>query len=150
MDMLLTFDGKKFDLNIYKNDFKTDDGLETAVIISLFTDARCTLDELPKEEKSRRGWWGDSYPEVDGDITGSKLWLLAREKQNEETRKKAKEWCEESLQWMIDEKLAQSITVETEWVDDGFLGIKVTIQRPKGKLVFKYKINWNAQTNSDQ
>lgn len=150
MDMLLTFDGKKFDLGIFKNDFKTDDGLETAVIISLFTDARCSLEELPAEEKSKRGWWGDAIPEVDGEITGSKLWLLRREKQTDETRKRAKDTCEEALAWMIEDKLAEQIIVETEWVEAGFLGIKITIQRPKGQLVFKYKINWNAQAERDQ
>ena len=48
------------DLSILGGDLATDDGLRTAVIISLFTDARARADDpLPEADADRRGWWGD-------------------------------------------------------------------------------------------
>lgn len=45
-----------------------DDGLRTAIIISLFTDARAADDDvLPQLGGDRRGWWGDAEPDVEGD-----------------------------------------------------------------------------------
>ncbi len=68
-------------LNDADDDFETDAGLETAVIISLFTDRRAgENDELPATETDRRGWWGNTLQDADDEI-GSKLWLLCREKQ---------------------------------------------------------------------
>lgn len=70
-------------------DLQGDDGLMTAVIISLFTDARAHDDDpLPDERvgvsSDRRGWWGDCLPDAQGEQTlesiGSRLWLLWREK----------------------------------------------------------------------
>ncbi|NCB53153.1 MAG: hypothetical protein EOM54_14955, partial [Clostridia bacterium] len=39
-------------------DLSSDKGLETAVIVSLFTDRRADGEELPPNEKTKRGWWG--------------------------------------------------------------------------------------------
>lgn len=134
-----------FDLSIVRKDFELEEGLQTAVTVSLFTDKRASLEELPSEETDRMGWWGDMFPDVPGDQIGSKLWLLRREKQTEEVRRRAKEYAEDALQWLITEKIAQGVNVETEFVERGFLAIQVSIQQPKGKVVFKYKINWSAE-----
>ena len=54
-------------------DLKPDNGLYTAVLISLFTDARARDDDaLPdviseEDFPNRRGWWGDSTSEKDND-----------------------------------------------------------------------------------
>ncbi|HCU26113.1 MAG TPA: hypothetical protein DF383_13945 [Deltaproteobacteria bacterium] len=47
-------DGLSFDIAMEKNDLKLDDTLKTAVIISLFTDRRVTVEELPDGEQDRR------------------------------------------------------------------------------------------------
>ena len=53
-----------------------DDGLQTAVVLSLFLDARARPDD--GAEGHRRGWVGVAFtPE---DRVGSRLWLLKREK----------------------------------------------------------------------
>ena len=48
------------DMSLIGIDLATEEGLYTAVVISLFTDARADKDdELPAgENDSRRGWWG--------------------------------------------------------------------------------------------
>ena len=80
MDLALSFDNEAGigDLVIENDDLKIDEGLETAVLISLYTDARVSDEELPAEEAQKRGWWGDIYPDIPNDQIGSKLWLKAR------------------------------------------------------------------------
>lgn len=145
IDLLLVQGDNFFDLSISNKDFELDEGLRAAVVVSLFTDRRCTVEELPDEDKDRRGWWGDLFAEQSGDEIGSKLWLLKREKQTEETRKRAQEYAEEALAWMLEDGLAQSVTVQAEWVAQGLLGISVAIEQPKGQVAFKFKTNWNAE-----
>ncbi len=57
----------------------TDEGLETAVTISLFTDARAGEADGVSTEQDPRGWWGSAFLSPEGDI-GSKLWLMFRNK----------------------------------------------------------------------
>lgn len=130
-----------------------EDGLETAVILSLFTDRRARPDDvLPNDNRSRRGWWGDLAPArvdgaaVDNDRIGSRLWLLEREKQLPNVLVRAKDYAEESLAWLIEDGVAERIEVETSIVRNGVLGIGVVIYRPEGDPVdFRYDYSWAAQ-----
>lgn len=118
-----------------------EDGLESAVLISLLTDRRAhdddrlpdgeiTPDQMPQD---KRGWVGDSLGPVN-EFIGSRLWLLKREKQTEETRRRAKEYCEEALQWMIDDGHAASIDVRVEWNGIGRLEFFVSMTLFDGSL----------------
>jgi phage gp46-like protein len=139
-------EGISIDALIESNDLATDDGLRTGVLISLFTDRRVTADELPFGEQSLRGWWGDLFPDQDGDQIGSRLWLLAREKRSVETTNRAVEYSEEALQWMIDDGLAESVTVDAAYDGNGFMILTVLIQKPVGtELKYRFKLKWNAE-----
>ena len=81
-----------------------DAGLQTAVIISLFTDRRAEPDDtLPAEASDKRGWWGDAIAvqvngrTVEDDRIGSRLWLLSREKQLASVVERARQYCKEAL-----------------------------------------------------
>lgn len=90
-------------------DYKNGNEILTNIIASLFTDARANEDDiLPSGGTDKRGWWGDSFSDKK---IGSKLWLLSREKQLSSVLKRAQEYAEESLQWMIKERLIKSVTV---------------------------------------
>jgi hypothetical protein len=102
--------------------------LQTAVVLSLFTDARARPDD--GAEGDRRGWVGDAFaPE---DRYGSRLWLLRREKQTEETRRRAEDYANEALTWMVEARLATSVSVTAAWVARGVLGLAVRIAVPGG------------------
>ena len=107
MDICLHFDQENglFDalLSGPLADLQGDDGLMTAVIISLFTDARAHDDDpLPDERvgvsSDRRGWWGDCLPDAQGEQTlesiGSRLWLLWREKDLDSVVARARQYAE--------------------------------------------------------
>lgn len=129
-------------------DLARDDGLETSVIISLFTDRRATPEQVPVElpKDDLRGFWGDVRPVVEGDFTGSHLWLLAREKQTTQTLSRAKQYTEEALQWMIDDKIATRVEVFVEYVAMGWMGIAIDIYRPDSSPAqFRYQYEWKAQ-----
>ena len=130
------------------NDLKTDDGLYTAVLISLFTDARANEDDvlpgvlLSEDFPDRRGWWGDETSERANDSVGSRLWLLERAKKTEENLRKTETYVREALQWMLDEDIASKINVKAEM---GSLNFSVDILRKDGNSVsFKFQDVWEG------
>lgn len=149
-DLALKYCGRFFDIEVAKNDITKDDGLETAVIISLFTDRRVGIEELPPLETDRAGWWGDMFPEIENDEIGSKLWLLMREKQTNQTLSRVVEYCKEALQWMIEDGIAESVEVSAEYPEREKLSLAISIQKPKGKVSFKYILNWRAELSKGE
>lgn len=139
------------DFSLTANDLATDDGLETAVLLSLFTDRRADPgDVLPDSEKDRRGWWGDVFPNVPGDRIGSRLWLLDRAKTTPDTPILVVAHVKEALQWLIEDKVCDRIDVESEIVRSGFVGYKVTIYRPtRDPATFRYNFTWDSQAVRD-
>lgn len=131
-----------FDLSVQSSDLEKEDGLETAVIVSIFTDARADVVELPPGETDRRGWFGEEFGDVIGDKYGSKLWLLDREKQTEDVRMRAIEYAKEALQWMIDDGVADSIDVDCQFPARGVWQITVTIKKPNSGEAFKFSSAW--------
>lgn len=126
----------------------TDDGLETAVILSLYTDARARDDDtLPAGQTYRRGWWGDAYPPETGDLIGSRLWLLRASKQLQESLTAAREYAEEALAWLVDDGAARKVEVETFIARDEVMGMIVRIYRPQGAEVsLRFESLWNAMS----
>jgi len=136
-----------FDLNMKNQDLEQDGGLRTAVIISLFTNKRVTEEELPPGEVSKEGWWGDLFPDIDNDKIGSKLWLLSREKATTETLNKAREFAKDSLLWLTEDGIAETVSVDAEWVSTGVLGLSVYGTRPQNKSTFKFDFVWNFESS---
>jgi phage gp46-like protein len=147
MDFQLTIrENGSFDFKVDSFDFVLDEGLESAVVISLFTDRRVPLEELPYWEKSQRGWWGDSQNDDPNDKTGSKLWLLNREKQLDEVLRRAEDYSRQALAWMVEDGIAKSITALAEWVADGQMKLSIGIKKPNDKNEnFSFDANWQAQ-----
>lgn len=123
-----------------------DDGLETAVILSLFTDRLAEPgDNIPDGTADRRGWWADMFADVPADRIGSRLWLLHREKQTLAVVNRAREYAQEALNWLVEDGVAKSVQVTTSIVRTGVLGIFVEVTR-LDKTVSKYRFDnfWKA------
>lgn len=124
------------DLALGGYDLATEDGLRTAVIVSLFTDRRAEADdEIPDGGDDRRGWWADSI--------GSRLWLLARAKETPDTLARARAYAIEALQWLIDDGVATAVDVTAEWVRHGVLALRVAVtlaDRDRFEDVFNYSL----------
>lgn len=122
-----------------------DDGLRTAIIISLFTDARAADDDvLPQLGGDRRGWWGDAEPDVEGDQIGSKLWLLERSKITPTVLNRAREYSSAALAWLLADGIVSDVAVEVETHRPDTLAIGVTIERPDGPGRQRFDFVWDA------
>ena len=135
-----------FDWAIAGAGLQEDAGLETAVMISLFTDRRSENDDaLPGAKDDRRGWWADQFLDVAGDKIGSRLWLLAREKQMPSVLVRTQEYAQEALAWLIEDGIARAVNVTAETVRQGVLGLTVEIARsPAPPAKFRFETFWSA------
>lgn len=148
MDVALDFNEEAMtaDIHLSGPDIATDEALRTAIVVSLFTDRRAPPSfELPAGDDDPRGFWGDVAPSnsIEGDETGSHLWLLDREKQTEETRRRAEDYCRQALAWIVADGVAERVEIATEWVARGRLGIGVTVHRPRVEAG-AYSFVWEA------
>lgn len=144
-DARIEYDATKlaFDLALAGSDIETDDGLQTAVVLSLFVDRRVDLDQIPAGANAR-GWWADTVPDT-GDRIGSRLWLLAREKQTQATLNRARDYAIEALQWLIDDGVARAVDVTAEIVRDGVLGLGVEIRRANQPVAqYRFESFWGV------
>lgn len=97
-----------------------------SVVISLFTWRRAATDD-PIDDDERFGWWGDSYPAVDDDRIGSRLWLLRRVKLTRQTQLDAEFYAREALQWLLDDGQVTSIEITSERADVARLSLGVIL-----------------------
>lgn len=105
-----------FDWAIVNGDLAVDDGLDTAVAISLWTNRVLSPDDVPSGPGGDLGgWWGDPYlpPLASGqpDYIGSKLWRWARALQTLQTAQGMQADTQQALQWMEDDGVVASVTV---------------------------------------
>lgn len=154
-DIKIRWDNDLFegDFLFENNDFDTDEGLATAVLISWFTDQRVSDDDLIPNADSdfidKRGWWGDlEDPVVEGDQIGSKLWLLDRAKTAQENITKGEAYGLASLDWMKQDGIVKDITVTGEsqkYNNDYILALKAEITKLDGnKTNITFDPEWFA------
>jgi phage gp46-like protein len=122
-----------------QGDLLSGNDLETAILISLFTDRLARTDDKYDGE-DRRGWWGDTgadYP------IGSRLWLIKRQKLTAAIAGKAEDYATEALQWLIDDGVVASITVTTQIIYPSRLYMQIVFFKPDGTSpTFKYSWAW--------
>ena len=129
---------------IENGDFKADEGLETAILISLFSDQRVTESELPAGHTDKRGYWGDLYPPIQGDKIGSKIWTHERGKASTETLAAIESRIPEALDWLIDDGAAASVSVEGSLDVYKQMFFTIEISRPSGESD-RYSLIWDKQ-----
>lgn len=123
-----------------------DHDLETAVLLSLFTDDSAHVDDvIPDGADDRRGWWGN-WERPEAGALGSRLWLLSREKSTDDVRRRAEEYAAEALQWLLDDGVAASVDVVATYLEIGpvppqTLAVQIAITRSDG-TVFDRRYAW--------
>ena len=123
----LVLDGRTIPLGL-----DSPEPLVRAIIISLFTWRRANPDDdLPGDQ--RMGWWGDSFPPVENDRIGSRLWLLGRAKLTAATVIRAREYAEEALRWLVEDGVAARVEVEAERIGLLTLGLACRVYRADGQ-----------------
>lgn len=134
------------DMRLLAGDIAADDGLETSVLVSLFSDARATDDLLAAIDRDGdlRGFWGDLNGDHD---TGSLLWTIKRAKQLTSILERARQYAQASLQWLIEDTIAQRVEVATSYPQRGWMLIEIFIYRPgnSNPVAYRYNYEWQAQ-----
>lgn len=136
--------GPSPDLKIENGDLKADNGLETACLISLYSDRRVTKEELPGAETDQRGWFADRIAEPIEDKIGSILWLYDRGKITEEAAVKIESGVRDSLQWLLDDGIAKALEVSSSVVESERVVTVVSIYKPDGDSI-PFKFIWDGQ-----
>lgn len=121
------------DWSLVGNQLQTGSDLETAVLISIFTDRLAEdSDTIPDGSTDARGWVGDEDQTV---IVGSRLWLLDRSKQTSAVLNRATDYINEALKWLIDDGVVARLDVVTEFTKPGMLGAMITAKKQDGTVV---------------
>lgn len=129
-----------WDAQNVRGDWQVTDGqlaigqdLATAVLLSLFTDAEAHADDaIPDGSTNRRGWYGD-----DGETVrlGSRLWLLERSKVTADLVPRVKGYIVEAVQWMIDDGVVASFTIDVQLNAPNYLAAKIIANRQDGATI---------------
>lgn len=129
-----------------------DPGLETPVMVSLFTDRRVSEVEASKVPGGdRRGWWAESPTlRIDSEepVMGSRLWLLRGKPLRASVLPTAEAYADEALAWMLDEGIAGRIVCRALLLSRIRLGLEVTIFRPGDDLEIAYRQLWDVTLNA--
>ena len=115
--------------------------LETAILISLFTDRLARTDD-GIDGDDRRGWWGDTNSEYP---IGSRLWLVRREKLTTKVALKAEDYANEALVWLLDDGVVTAISSNAQIVYPNRLNLIISYQQPT-QTQASVKFSWVWET----
>ncbi len=133
LGFLVTLDGAPLnEFTLLPSDDPPGSELARLALLSLIGRRRAEVfDALPDpwgDPPDRGGWWGDTRSDHVGDRWGSRLWLLCRAR-GEDVPRRAEEYVQEALAWMIEDGLASSIGCDAT-PDGPRLDMAISITRP--------------------
>ena len=135
--------GGIYDLKIgFDGDLETEDTFDTAILVSLFTDARADESQVPESHR-RRGWIGnENTPDFE---IGSTLWVdLEQGRITRAALNRIEEGARRALQWFVDDELAVAVSdVLAISPAAGKLTLELTIQRTTSKVEKRHFELWN-------
>lgn len=152
-DVSYIYDCQKgsLDIKIVDNDIFLGDDLQTAISISMFSEARTAL---PIETNTKEsisvlsGWWADSFEDQP---LGSEAWIYRRAKITQETLEGLSEAYTNSLQWLIDDGVVEALTVtavKSETIPNT-IEIVVRVSKPQQQdETFKWEFAWEDVGNA--
>lgn len=102
-----------FDISVDSStrDLATVSGLETATVMSLFSDRRARADEVA-DPMRRRGWIGNLVSDIPNDNFGSGLWLYEQRRLLPEVSNGVRNEAEAALEWQSMDGIAKSVAAE--------------------------------------
>lgn len=141
MDLALIYNPtlQAFDLALSGADLASEDTLASAVLTSLLCDRLAKAYEVTTGV-DRRGWWADAYAN-NNHKTGSRLWLLEREKQLPGVVHRCKQYCEEALQWFIEDGFAKAVTVTVFVPRVGWMAAMIKFEINNGDRNYRFEFN---------
>jgi len=135
-----------YDFVIEGNEFASAGGFETAIPVSLFTDARAPA-ALVSEPQYRRGWIGNLLTAATMRQLGSILWVLDQSRITQERLNIARLAAQDAFQWMVDDGVALGVKIDVR--RNSVTGIIVFIEiTDTSNVVSPYQTLWRATNAS--
>lgn len=122
--------------------FASAGGFETAIPVSLFTDARAPA-AIVAEPQYRRGWIGNMLTAATMRQLGSILWTLEQARITQREINIARLAAQDAFQWMLDDGEALGVLVDVQLsARSGFIiNIQIT---DTSNVVSRYQTLWRA------
>ncbi len=144
-DILLNTNKGYHDIGFTNGDFTLTQGLETALLMSVYCEKRADASEVPASEM-RRGWWGNLVLGYGDYEIGSKLWELEQARKDNVTLGLTKTYTVDGFQWLIADNLAKEIKVDSSFIVNG-IQIEIDIVISQNKTISESYELWQ-NTNS--
>jgi phage gp46-like protein len=127
-----------FDLTVDNGQIGCITGFDTAISVSLLTDARAINIPTPS---LRRGYVGDILTSGIGRSLGSTLWTFSQARLTPLTLNDIKISAEQSLNWLVEDNIAKAVAVTVTNVGFRLVSFLISITTNGGDLQ-QYEILW--------
>lgn len=136
-----------FAMVVENGDFKAQPGMDTAIWVSVYTDARASDSQVLRPEL-QRGWMGNLVSDVPDRQLGGLLWLLEQRRLTQDNANSAAAYVRACLNWMIEDVLLKKIDVTGEIVPLQGIAVTVILTSPKGDSRSHYIPLWEITGNA--
>ncbi len=124
---LIQDDKGAYDIDFSNGDFDLTDGLDTAIILSIFDEKRATKTQI-SESLLRRGHFTNEFSDVETYEVGSRQWLFTEQAKNSESNLSLLEnSIRDGLQWMLQDNIISNITVEAS-KSEGNINLEINLE----------------------
>jgi len=138
---LIQDDQGLFDISFEDGDIAKVNSLDTAIYVSLFTDARAPANLVTIPEH-RRGWIVNSVSFVKDRDLGGLVWLLDQRRLTQDTLNDAVNYSRKALNWLIEDGLTKQISTFGEIVPRLGIRLVIRITNLNGVIETKYYELW--------
>lgn len=144
-DVVLDISNGYYDITFNdEGDINTAEHLDTAILMSIFGEARATESEIPQAQL-RRGWIGnESTPGFD---YGSKAWQFEQERLTATNLADLGPIVHNSLQWLVTDQIAERVEVENPFIRSGKVCIRINLYRDGSQVDSRFYELWENTGN---
>lgn len=128
-------------------DFASAFGFESAIPVSLFTDARAPA-SVVSEPVNRRGWMGNLRSIGLNRQLGGLLWVYEQGRITEDTLNGVNREVERSLQWMVQDGIVNNISVNVGVINNRSIRVLITLTGIDN-AVSQYSVLWRRTVTSN-
>jgi phage gp46-like protein len=144
VDIALELDAVgRYDISFENGDIKKCSGFDTAIIVSLLTDARASETQISRPE-DRKGWIANLMSIVKGRQLGGHLWLLDQRRLTQESLNLSIDYARKSLAWMLEDGIIKKIEVSGEIVPLKGIELQIRLIALDGTTSSQYVKLWGA------
>ena len=136
MDFALArLDSGQFDFEIEEGDIKSEAGMNTSVLMSLFSNL---------EVSGEGGYWGDFLSEITDDRLGSRIWQLARRGNTTNNRRELTGAIEEALGWMIEDSVVGRVSASIGQLTTSSVELIINIYNFADERLTAFNFLWDV------